>query len=50
LRKAFYHLRPKPTASEMLTPSERASLPQHAKGATDYGQRAFAHVRKKQVA
>ena len=34
-----------PHISEMLTPSELASLRQDAKEASDFGQKAFAHLR-----
>ena len=41
---------PKPSissVSEMLTPSEQASLRQHAKELSDFGQKAFSHLRPK---
>jgi len=41
---------PKPSissVSEMLTPSELASLRQDAKEASDYARKAFAHLRPK---
>lgn len=38
--------RPVTSSSEMLTPSELASLRQAAKEGSEYGRKAFAHLRK----
>jgi len=40
----------KPMLSEILTPSELASLRQDAKEASDYLRKAFSHLRPKQPA